>query len=155
MIKDFDVMKQQLRDLAGVLNDFKSEAVQLRVVEFFFQQMGIESQDIEVRKGGADEKQKKHVIIKTKSGMKDKEKKVRAKRVSKGGRPGPGAIMSQLIAEGFFKKPKLVQDIITHCQSKSGYSYKTSELSVGLVRAVRNKALQRRTNAQNQFEYFE
>jgi hypothetical protein len=154
MIKDFDVMKQQLRDLARVLNDFKSEAVQLRVVEFFFQQMGIESQDIEGRKG-SDEKQKKHVIIKTKSGMKEKEKRARAKRVSKGGRPGPGAIISQLIAEGFFKKPKLVQDIITHCQSKSGYSYKTSELSVGLVRAVRNKALQRRTNAQNQFEYFE
>lgn len=154
MIKDFDVMKQQLRDLAGVLNDFKSEAVQLRVVEFLFQQMGIESQDIEGRKGAA-EKQKKDVIRKSKSGIKEKEKKARAKRVSKGGRPGPGAIISQLIAEGFFKKPKLVQDIITHCQSKSGYSYKTSELSVGLVRAVRNKALQRRTNAQNQFEYFE
>ncbi len=154
MIKDFDSFKQQVRELAGVLNEFKSEAVQLRVVEFFFQQMGIESQDIEGRKG-SDEKQKKHVIIKTKSGMKEKEKRARAKRVSKGGRPGPGAIISQLIAEGFFKKPKLVQDIITHCQSKSGYSYKTSELSVGLVRAVRNKALQRRTNAQNQFEYFE
>lgn len=154
MIKDFDVMKQQLRDLAGILNDFKSEAVQLRVVEFLFQQMGIESQDIEGRKGAA-EKQKKDVIRKSKSGIKEKEKKARAKRVSKGGRPGPGAIISQLIAEGFFKKPKLVQDIITHCQSKSGYSYKTSELSVGLVRAVRNKALQRRTNAQNQFEYFE
>jgi hypothetical protein len=26
MIKDFDVMKQQLRDLAGVLKGFKSEA---------------------------------------------------------------------------------------------------------------------------------
>jgi hypothetical protein len=154
MIKDFDIMKQQLRDLAGILNDFKSEAVQLRVVEFLFQQLGIEPQHIEGRKGAA-EKQKKDVIRKSKSGIKEKEKKARAKRVSKGGRPGPGAIISQLIAEGFFKKPKLVQDIITHCQSKSGYSYKTSELSVGLVRAVRNKALQRRTNAQNQFEYFE
>lgn len=154
MIKDFDVMKQQLRDLAGVLKDFKSEAVQLRVVELLFQRMGIESQDIEDRKGAA-EKQKKDVIRKSKPGIKEKEKKARAKRVSKGGRPGPGAIISQLIAEGFFKKPKLVQDIITHCQSKSGYSYKTSELSVGLVRAVRSKALQRRTNAQNQFEYFE
>jgi hypothetical protein len=124
MIKDFDVMKQQLRDLARVLNDFKSEAVQLRVVEFFFQQMGIESQDIEGRKG-SDEKQKKHVIIKTKSGMKEKEKRARAKRVSKGGRPGPGAIISR---RGFSKNPNLFRILLLTASLKVAIVTKQANL---------------------------
>ncbi len=149
MIKDFDLVKQQLHDLAGAINEFKSEAVQLRVVELLFQRMGIESKEIRV------EKQENELKIKAKSKVKQKGKKIRSKRALKTGRPGPGAIISQLIEEGFFKKPKAVQDIISHCKSKSGYNYKTPELSVGLVRAVRDTALQRTKNAKNQFEYFE
>ena len=37
MIKNFDELKKQLSDLAGVINSFKSEAVQLRIVELVFQ----------------------------------------------------------------------------------------------------------------------
>ena len=45
MIKNFDVIKEQLKELAGVINSFKSEAVQLRLIELVF----------EVAEGGSDE----------------------------------------------------------------------------------------------------
>ena len=37
MIKNFDVIKEQLKELAGVINSFKSEAVQLRLIELVFE----------------------------------------------------------------------------------------------------------------------
>ena len=36
MIKNFETVKEQLGELAGVVNSFKSEAVQLRIVELIF-----------------------------------------------------------------------------------------------------------------------
>ena len=36
MIKNFEEIKSQLKDLSEVINRFKSEAVQLRIVEFVF-----------------------------------------------------------------------------------------------------------------------
>ena len=37
MIRNFDVIKDQLKELAGVINSFKSEAVQLRLIELVFE----------------------------------------------------------------------------------------------------------------------
>ena len=152
MIDNFDRVKKQLRELASVINEFKSEAVQMRVIELLFQQMGLELENIEERTDG-EEAAKKKTKRKAKPSVKSKEKKPRAKRVLKGGRPGPGAIVKQLIGEEFFKKPKVVQDIINHCQSKTGYTYKASEVSVALIRAIRGQSLQRTKNDQNQWEY--
>ena len=149
MIKGFDFFKQQLREFAGVLNEFKSEAVQLRVVEILLQRMEIEPE------GDRIEKQKKGVKTKAKSEVKQKEKATRSKRISKGGRPGPIVIVKQLIEEGFFKTPKVVQDVVTHCLSEGGRNYKSGAVSIGLLRAARSKALQRRKNADGQFEYYE
>lgn len=36
MIKNFEIVKKQLSELAGIVNSFKSEAVQLRIVELIF-----------------------------------------------------------------------------------------------------------------------
>jgi hypothetical protein len=47
MIKDFDVLKKQLEDMAGVINRFKSEAVQLRLAELLFQRMELEGKSTE------------------------------------------------------------------------------------------------------------
>ena len=149
MIKDFDFFKQQVRELAGVLNEFKSEAVQLRVAELLFQRMEIEPE------GDRVEKQKNEIKTKAKSEVKQKEKVMRPKRIPKGGRPGPIVIVKQLIEEGFFKTPKVVQDVFAHCQSESGRNYNTDSLRIGLLRAARSKALQRRKNAEGQFEYYE
>ena len=152
MIENFDIVKKQLKELAAVINEFKSEAVQIRVLELLFQKIGLEPTNEEENGDDKDKRRKKKKKIEKKS-PKGKEKKTRAKRVSKGGRPGPGTILNELIEKEFFKKPRVVQDIINHCKSKTGYTYKTSELSVGLIRAIRNQSLKRNKNDQKQWEY--
>jgi len=152
MIDNFDLVKKQLKELAAVINEFKSEAVQMRVVELLFQKMGLEPTDIG-ESGDKKDKVTKKKDKRPRTSTKTKEKKTRVKRVSKGGRPGPGTMLNELIEKEFFKKPRVVQDIVNHCKSKTGYTYKTSELSVGLIRAIRNQALKRSKNDQKQWEY--
>jgi len=36
MLKDLEQLKKQLAELAEVINSFKSEAVQLKIIEFIF-----------------------------------------------------------------------------------------------------------------------
>jgi|WetSurMetagenome_2_1015567.scaffolds.fasta_scaffold00088_23 hypothetical protein len=152
MIDNFDLVKKQLQELATVINEFKSEAVQLRVIEILFEKMGLESENTEEKSVKVKTlKKKKNQGVKTNAT--NKEKKTRSKRVSKGGRPGPGTTINGLIDNDYFKKPKAVQDIIDHCKSQKGYTYNTSELSVGLIRATRNNLLKRTKNDQNQWEY--
>lgn len=38
MIQNFDLLKQQLSELSPIINSFKSETVQLRVIELVFAQ---------------------------------------------------------------------------------------------------------------------
>ena len=154
MIKDFDAIKNQLQDLAAVINSFKSEAVQLRVVELLFQRMGTESFVPE----GGDTKQrtpaKKKVKKKGKVSV-DKEETTKKTTPSKSGRPGPLAMVKQLKGQGFFKIPKTISDIIEHCQSKLAYTYKPNELSGAMTRVLRSGILQRKKDEQNQFKYYE
>jgi len=157
MIKDFDTVKKQLQDLSGVINGFKSEAVQLKVVELLFQRMGIKTEDEQgdpapsTSEGGTPPKRRSN---KKKAVAEPKEKTGRKPRATSG-RPGPGTIVKQLIGEGFFKKPKTTQDIIDHCKSVHAYTYNINELSVAMTRALRSKSLNRKKNEQNQFEYSE
>jgi len=75
-------------------------------------------------------------------------------RGSYSGRPGPGAMVQRLIQEGFFKEAKSLGQIIEHCQLSLGYTYKLTDLSTTMTRALRNGSLKRRYNAEQQFEYY-
>ena len=50
MIKNFDEIKEQLKELSGVINSFKSEAVQLRIVELVFGLSDEEDEIIEINR---------------------------------------------------------------------------------------------------------
>ncbi len=69
------------------------------------------------------------------------------------GRPGPGAVLDNLIEQGFFKERKTINDIISYCKDDLTYSYSRKELSVGLIRCIRNNKLKREKNANNHYEY--
>jgi hypothetical protein len=65
------------------------------------------------------------------------------KPIARKGRPGPKAIVIQLLASGYFDKPKLLADIPTHIKHNMGHTYSTNELSPSLTRLLREGLLLR------------
>jgi len=66
-----------------------------------------------------------------------------------------GAIVGELIGEGFFKKPRTIRSVIDHAKGSLGYHLKANELSPPLLRALRGKKLKRSQNSDGQYEYSE
>jgi hypothetical protein len=149
MIENFDELKKQLSQLSTVINSFKSEAVQLRLVELIFG--GIDDAD-DSHDGGEHTPPKKRrsntTRKKAKSKPTGKSKKQSdsasgKKKTSR--RVGAATILDELIEEDFFKKPKVIKDIIDHADSAKARRFKANELSGPLNRFTRNKRLKRVT----------
>ncbi|NUM43034.1 MAG: hypothetical protein HUU45_15570 [Leptospiraceae bacterium] len=151
MLKDFESLKRQLTELAGVINTFKSEAVQIKIIDLLFQNDPIlfsqKSHEAELLPDGKRSRQVE------KRNQKNG-KKVRETKKSNRSRPGPSTILNRLLEQGFFKKKKTLGDIIDYCSSKMAYKYKPNELSGSLARFARNK-LDREKNADRQYEYIQ
>jgi hypothetical protein len=155
MIKDFETVKSQLRELAEVINTFKSEAVQLKLIEILFKGSKVDTpvppleppaEVTEVEKTGTTGKRKK--TKKVTAG--ENEKKTSAPK----GRPGPLTTLEQLVNEGFFKTKRTIGDVVKHCKVNLTITYKSTDLSGVLMKLVRDKKLKRVQNpATNQYEY--
>lgn len=151
MLKNFEKIKSQLKDLSGIVNSFKSEAVQLRIVDLVF---GLESEGEE-----KDDHEAKIVVKKKRAAKKRPAKKTSTKTTTPkkpGNKPsGQGAVatLGNLIEEGFFKKPKSIGDIVEHCDHNLARKFKANEFSGKLGRLVRDKSLKRTKNSENQYEY--
>lgn len=154
MLKDFDNLKKQLSELAPVINSFKSESVQLRIVDLIFQGTA-EPQKIEELDDGTGAKQDKRTkpISKSKKKVSSTSKET-TKKAKVTGRPGPGAMVSTLLEAGYFQKHRLSADIIEHCKHKYAYTYKSDEIGTALNRALRNRKLKRDKNQESQYEYY-
>jgi hypothetical protein len=154
MIKNFDEIKRQLSELAPAINSFKSEAVQLRVVELIFRGGAQDSEpdaaDTDGETSSASSprrgRRRKSVEPATANG----EAKSRPKTV---GRPGGLSMLGQLFNDGFFKKPHTIVDIIGHCRTNLAMQYKQPEFSGPLIRFVRDGKLKRVKNKDHQYEY--
>ena len=148
MIKNFETVKKQLRELAGVLNSFKSEAVQLRIVELIFGIMPEDDDSPEDTKPKPKKpKRKKKASPKPKNGSPKPKKKLATAGT------GSFAILSQLVKENFFSKPKTINDIIKHCDTALARKFKPNEFSGRLARMTRDGELSRKKNKDNQYEY--
>jgi hypothetical protein len=79
--------------------------------------------------------------------------KVRFTPKAQSGRPGPKAVLQELVNGGFFKSPKTIGDIQSHLAKKKGQHYKTTELSPTLLRLIRDEVLDRDENKNGQYEY--
>ncbi len=151
MIKDFETVKNQLKELSGIINNFKSEAVQLKIIELIFK--GVNVDDV-----GPNEQDNPIVMPKRqRSKPRNKPGKVDAKDEKKStprGRPGQTQVLEKLIKDGFFDKKKLIGDIGEHCRINLAVSYKSTDLSPILTKLVRDQKLRREKNPQtNQYEY--
>lgn len=71
------------------------------------------------------------------------------------GRPGPKAVVSQLLESGFFRTTRTISDVQKELKHRRGHSYTVQELSPALVRSIRDKdvSLKRERNDAGQYEY--
>jgi predicted PP-loop superfamily ATPase len=150
MLQNFGQLKQQLSELATVLNEFKSEAVQLRLLELVFD-MDPMTEPVENNKPAI---RRRPAAKKTKTFKRADEPAATSAKKSRGG-SGSGAVatLSQLVAVDFFKKPQTINDIIEHCKHNLARTFKANEFSGKLGRLVRSEELSRKKNADGQYEY--
>ncbi|MCF1457190.1 MAG: hypothetical protein LPH21_06380 [Shewanella sp.] len=150
MIKNFDKIKEQLKELSGVINSFKSEAVQLRIVELVFRLADEqENNEEQVTEQPPKSKRKKKRSAPKKSATPTKTSNT-PKRASGDGAP---ATLTKLVEQGFFSKPKSIKDIVEHCEHNLARKFKSNEFSGKLARLVRDGTLKRSKNTDNQYEY--
>ncbi len=152
MIKNFEEVRKQLAELSEVVNKFKSEAVQLRLVELVFAGGRVPDQERdkpneeEGRAPRRRQPKKGKPVAKTETSDKSENKRPRATGKS------PKATLEKFIAEGFFNQKRAIGAVVEQCELKAQH-FKNNELSGPLARLVRDNKLTRTKNADNQFEY--
>jgi len=157
-MNDLDDMQQRLKAISEVVNSFKSEAVQLRVVEVLLGQLGASATSgskavvISQRRAKRRKASSKNDLPADKAAKVTPQKPARkAARTSVS--PGAFAMISQLLGDGFFKTPRTISAIVAHCGASKGHHYKANECSPGLLRLLRDDKLKREKNKEGQYEY--
>ena len=130
--------------MSEVVNSFRSEAVQVRIIDRILDAI------IESDKGDADG-------LET---LSRRGRKIRTgdddENLSPGSRKKPGAtkILNQLLATDFFNANHSISEIADYCKENYDSEFKTSELSGILLKlAKENKLRRERSNDNNRFEY--
>jgi len=151
MIKNFEEVKKQLAELSEVVNKFKSEAVQLRIVDLVFAGGSMHDEERDVFDGRSDEPPRKRSPKKRKAATSSPPAKGENKRARATGK-GPKATLEKFIGEGFFNQKRTIGAVVEHCELKA-HHFKNNELSGPLGRLVRDNKLTRTKNAESQYEY--
>ena len=144
MLNDFATTKQQLAELADVINSFKSEAVQLKIVELV---LGAHVPARRAQHDGGSER------------MGDQAAPNKPARKSKANlRPSTGpkgalGTLNGLVEEGYFASPRTVSEIVDHCKNVCAQTFEAKDISGKIIRLVRNKKLKREKNGEQQFVY--
>lgn len=148
-----DDLKTRLDAIADTVNRFKSEAVQLRVVEALLAslkgaQIGTTKPEPHVKRPRRSVKRK--ATADAASAGKPTKKRQTTRTSSS---PGASAAINDLLANGFFKKPQTIAAVIAHCGTQRGHHYKANECSTPLLRLLRDEKLTRAKNSDGQYEY--
>jgi hypothetical protein len=155
MLSNFDQVKKQLKELSEVLNLFKSEAVQLRIVELLLNEDGEDTEETQENSSSTPRVKTKRKSKRSIQKM-DAETKANKKTNNRksSGTPGQSAILEELISKGWFDKPKTIGDIIKYCTENHAKKFKSTDLSPYLVARIRNNTLKRTKNSESkQYEY--
>ncbi|RBP38523.1 hypothetical protein DES53_11141 [Roseimicrobium gellanilyticum] len=149
MFLNLDPLKSDLTKLAGILNQFKSELVQTKLVEMFFSGGGVPSApaDAPRRKGRPPGSGKKAAAAAVGA------PKVAGKRRARGKMGATGAL-NALIKQGYFKTRRTIADVVEACEAKVGVAIKVTNLSGPLARFVQEGRLNRAKNKEDKYEYW-
>jgi len=156
MIKNFEEVKKQLAELSEVVNKFKSEAVQLRIVELVFAGGGtLPTEEVDAKEADDTPAAPRRKRARKQRTASTNASSAKTENKSKKSRPtgqGPKPTLEEFISEGFFNQKRTIRAVVEHCKLKAR-SFKANELSGPLGRLVRENKLTRTTNGDNQFEY--
>lgn len=142
----FNEMKEKLGQVADILNQFKSEAVQLKVLEFLMSDSPGSSNESDVIK------KKRKRTKRERPGSDSTTPRAKRKSPSIGGK-GAYVTIGNLIESGFFKQPRTLKDIIEYCDKKKALKFKANEISGKMVRYLRDGKLSRDKNKDGQYQY--
>ncbi len=149
MMEKLDTVKKQLSELAKVINEFKSEAVQLRVLEIFYGEQTSRNGSDEPEITPAQRKSRVRRTTKSKGSVATTSEKKNKAPAGK----GAVASLAKLVSGSFFDKPRTIGDIVEHCKINMARTFKPNEFSGKLGRMVDAGVLTRKKNADNQYEY--
>jgi uncharacterized protein (DUF2336 family) len=158
MLKNIELIKTQLSELAGVINLYKSEAVQLKIVELVFKHAtsGDSPNDVEKeespvkRRGKRTQKSVKTTVTRQRT------QKAAAGAKKRSSRLGAAAALERLLDTGFFKTKRKMADIVNQCATKLASPIKRTSLSGPLARFVHDEKLDRDKNKEDgQYEYIQ
>jgi hypothetical protein len=144
MSKHIEKLKKQLMEISEVVNAFKSEAVQVKVVDRLLDAM------LELEKADGDVTE-----VFNKRGYKARGSDDGNYSFARGPKkPGATKILNQLLSTDFFDTPRSISSIANYCKDNFDSEFKTSELSGILLKlANENKLRRERSNENNRFEY--
>lgn len=152
MIDNFDEVKRQLKELSTVINSYKSEAVQLRIMEIILSgsEIAIDEQG-EANGDTPPIKKRKRKSKKIQGKGDNPDSKSQGKRKPSGS--GAIATLVSIYEEGYFSKQRAIKDIVEHCETNLARKIKSTDISGKLGRMVRNGELTRTKNSDGQYEY--
>jgi hypothetical protein len=144
MSKHIEKLKKQLVEISEVVNSFRSEAVQVRIIDRLLDAI-IESDKGDIEGGDAFNKKGR----KARSGDDDENSSATGRK-----KPGATKILNQLLSTDFFNTRHSISEIAEYCKEHYDSDFKTSELSGILLKlAKENKLKRERSNDNNRFEY--
>ncbi|MEO3405482.1 hypothetical protein AAFN85_16345 [Mucilaginibacter sp. CAU 1740] len=136
MDKSIERLIKQIHDLSEIVNGFKSEAVQIRIVEFLLPFLELKSKSL---KNTAD--QLDPIFSKQESSNQHVK------------RPGVKRVLDQVMLTDFFDTEKTIGEVLKHLND-AGNDFKATEVS-GILLALTKDGRLKRYNSQvnNRFLY--
>jgi hypothetical protein len=132
MDKQVQKLKDEFGSLAEAINAFKSEAVQIRVIDWLLNA-------VDSDKPGNDKEE--HSLFEQNLLPKVK-------------RPGATKISNHILLTGFFDSPRSIAEIVNHGNNQFNTEIKASEVSGVLIQLLKNKRLKReRSENHRSFQY--
>jgi hypothetical protein len=143
MSKQVEKFKKQLLEISEVVNSFKSEAVQVKIVDRFLDAM---------HEWDHADAENHDFLLKRNRKRTDADENGESETSPK--KPGATKVLSQLLSTTYFNTPRSISEIATYCKDVHMSHFKTSELSGVLLKLAKESKLKRERNQENnRFEY--
>lgn len=147
MSKHTEKLRKQLLEISEVVNAFRSEAVQVKIIDRLLDSI----MEGERHEGDSDLLKIQDRRGRRKDSSEDDgvDSRIRGRK-----KPGATKILNQVIHTDFFDVPRSIAAIANHCREQYDSDFKTSELSGILLKLANEHKLKReRNNENNRFDY--